>query len=335
MRTSVYWKRNLEQSWEQSCSDRRRFAPEGERDRGCPATADNPSRGRACGTDDLRLGWRCDTLPQRQRTRILCGIGPIGESDRRKSNSRQDYAHGFTPASTHTGTIWPRATVAMSVRTLSTAQSDCGASAHSACTAKDRSSCRSTTYTTHRVLRTARWHELRSDTPASRPDQRRFKRSIGGNPRSGIAKAAVEHGLASEAIAGEVEGDQVVQCLGSRLRTAQARSLVLDWPVLLPVRQHVPGHRALEHEWKDGDPWRSVADTSLEQRPSLSNNIDVVPDHHVNGAVHSSPLTAIMEGIAKTIVQPTYASITRSSSPSRTQPLPGCQIGAALQSLCR
>ena len=122
----------------------------------------------------------------------------------------------------------------------------------------------------------------------------------------------------SEAIAGEVEGDQVVQCLGSRLRTAQARSLVLDWPVLLPVRQHVPGHRALEHEWKDGDPWRSVADTSLEQRPSLSNNIDVVPDHHVNGAVHSSPLTAIMEGIAKAIVQPTHAVIRRSSSSSRS-----------------
>jgi hypothetical protein len=75
----------------------------------------------------------------------------------------------------------------------------------------------------------------------------------------------------------------------------------------------VPGHKTLEHAWKDGDPWRSVADISLEQRPSHFNNTDVVPDHHVNGAVHSSPLTAIMEGIAKAIVLPTHATEARDS----------------------
>jgi hypothetical protein len=45
---------------------------------------------------------------------------------------------------------------------------------------------------------------------------------------------------------------------------------------------------------------------------------------------HPIEATALGQGIAKTIILPTYASITRSSSPSRTQPLPGCQIGAAL-----
>ncbi len=101
--------------------------------------------------------------------------------------------------------------------------------------------------------------------------------------------------------------------LGSQLRTAQARSFSLDWPILLPVRQHVPGHGELEHEWKDGDPWRLVADTSLEQRPSHFGNSGVALHRSVNGEVHPSSLTAIMEGKAKPVSLQNHVSITHPS----------------------
>ena len=283
-------------------ADGRHPSHEGKTDRCCQTTRDYPSGGRASGTDDLRLGRRCDTLPQCEGTGFVRGTGSLCESEWRITSTWQDHPHGLAPATQHIGAIRSCASVAMQVGTFGTAQGDRRTSTDGACTAQDSCGSCSTSHSTHRVLRIARWHELRSDTLASGTDQRGLERSIGGNPRSGISKVTVEHGLASEAIAGEVEGDQVAQRLGSRPRTARARSLRLDWPILLPVRQHVPGHRALEHAWKDGDPWRSVSDTSLEQRPSLSNNIDAVPDHHVNGAVHSSPLTAIMEGRANLFV---------------------------------
>ncbi len=148
----------------------------------------------------------------------------VGKSDWRIRNAWQNYTYGLDTASTHIGTIGPCASVPMPIRTLSPAQSDRPTSANSTCAAQDRSSSRSAAHTTHRVLRTARWHELRSDTFASGTDQRDLGRRTGGNPRSGISKVAVNYGLASEAIAGEVEGDQVAIHLGSRLRTAQARS---------------------------------------------------------------------------------------------------------------
>lgn len=60
--------------------------------------------------------------------------------------------------------------------------------------------------------------------------------------------ATADDHLEPEAVAREVEGDQVAFDLGSLWRFSPLRSLRVDWPVLLPVRQHVPGRfGALEH----------------------------------------------------------------------------------------
>jgi hypothetical protein len=75
---------------------------------------------------------------------------------------------------------------------------------------------------------------------------------------------------APQTASGEVEGDQVAQFLG---RTRRGSGCWVDWPVLLPVRQHVPGlARASEHEWKDGDSWYSALAAAPSQRSSFASN---------------------------------------------------------------
>ena len=63
----------------------------------------------------------------------------------------------------------------------------------------------------------------------------------------------------------------------------------VDWPVQVPSWQHVPGsERSLEHEWKDGDPWReSTADSRAQRYGAYSDG---------QGVVRTNDWTAIMEG---------------------------------------
>jgi hypothetical protein len=69
----------------------------------------------------------------------------------------------------------------------------------------------------------------------------------------------------------------------------------LDWPVLLPVRQHVPGRLgALEHAWKDGEPSAAVAGDVVKSEYDYS----VIETSRVVN-VCSRPLSGIMEGKAQ------------------------------------
>jgi hypothetical protein len=111
--------------------------------------------------------------------------------------------------------------------------------------------------------------------------------------------SGLSYKLLSEAVAGEVEEDQVANFLGPYAALAAVRGCRPDWPVLLPVRQHVPGRfGALEHAWKDGDPWLSASDP---QR-STTQDHHGMPRHetrgHVWAEVRPVNLTAIMEGKA-------------------------------------
>jgi len=113
--------------------------------------------------------------------------------------------------------------------------------------------------------------------------------------RLGTSNLSVCDVNASEAGAGEVEGDQTANAYCSRSHHCKRRSTRIVWSVLLPVGQHVRDHLTVpEHVWKTGDPWFSAKCSRVS---SMSGNRDATGRDHAE--VRPARLTAIMEGIPK------------------------------------
>ena len=241
--------------------------------------SDNPGCGDQGRDHGLCLDRRHQAISGCAVVGVVRGPGPIGASERVDLHQWPHHKTGVTAVAIGVGAGGARVAVAVQEGRVRAPARDCRARARGARTAKDRNRGSGATSSANLLLHLARRDDVRSLSLVVE--------SRGGS-QGRLSGERRDIACGQEAVAWEAEVSQAANFLSTSSMLDNVSSRI-DWPTHLPEWQHVPGSASsLEHEWKDGDPWRRDIGGTQVRRTAANPFAD--------GSVCLLWLPAIMEG---------------------------------------